>query len=144
MKRIVLILIVLFSFLGFNAPVNGDDSVKSNNSELTENFISIVKSVLGDEYSKFQENISSGAYLINGNKYESLIETLGNPEKKELFKEGMDIKIEYFHLWLSDDQNEAYLVFETKSEDDTKVFWHSILFKADKDQTWQILSWHKS
>ena len=145
MKRIALILIVLFTFTAFYLPLNGNDRNKQNNSELIERLFPIVKSILeGKDYSEFKDNISPEAYVINSNIYESIFEILGNPSKKESFIEGEEIKFEYAHLWLSDNQNEAYMVLETKSLDNTKTSWHSILFKINENKKWQILNWHKS
>jgi hypothetical protein len=145
MKRIVLIPIVMFTLFACYTPVNGDDSNKQNNSELIEKLFPIVKSVLeGKDFSEFKDNISPEAYVINGKTYESIFEILGNPSKKETFIEGEEIKFEYAHLLLSDNQDEAYLILETKSSDNTKTSWHSILFKLCNNRQWQILSWHKS
>ena len=145
MKRVVLILVALFSFSAYCSPENGDDSNKLNSSELVEKLVSIVKPVLeGEDYSEFKDNISPEAYVINRDKYESIFEILGNPSKKETFIEGKGIKVEFIHLWLTDNQSEAYMVLETKSPDNTNTNWHSILFKKSENQKWQILSWHKS
>lgn len=145
MKRVVLILIALFSFTAYYSPVNGDDSNKLNSSELVEKFVSIVKSILeGKDYSEFKDNISPEAYVINRNTYESIFEILDNPAKKETFIEGKGITVEFVQLWLSNKQSEAHMVLKTKSTDNTKTCWHSILFKISENQKWQILSWHKS
>jgi hypothetical protein len=144
MKRIVVVLIALVSFASYNSPINGDND-KSNNSELVEKLVPIVKSILeGDDYSKFKANISPEAYVINANTYESIFEILDNPTKKEKFIEGKGIKVEFVHLWLSDNQSEAYMVLETKSSDNRKTSWDSIYFNTNKEHKWQILSWHKS
>jgi hypothetical protein len=61
-----------------------------------------------------------------------------------MFIEGKDIKVGFVHLWMPDSQKEAYMILETKSADNTKISWHSILFKYGENKNWQILSWHKS
>jgi len=145
MKQIVVILVVLFSSLVFCSPISGDDNKKTNNAELVEQLVSMVTSILeGKDYTKFIENISSEAYVINNNAYESIFEVLDNHSKKEKFIEGKEIKVGFVHLWLPDNQKEAYMVLETKSADNTKTSWNSILFKIGDNQKWQILSWHKS
>lgn len=145
MKRIAVILVVLFSSIIFSSPKSGDDSNKTNNTELVEQLVSMVTSILqGEDIIEFKENISPEAYVINNNNYESIYEVLGNDSKKVMFIEGKDIKIGFVHLWLPDNQKDAYMVLETKSADNTKTSWHSILFKIGENKRWQILSWHKS
>jgi hypothetical protein len=145
MKRIAVILVVLFSSIVFSSPKSGDDSNKKNNTELIEQLVTMVTSILqGEDITEFKENISPEAYVINNNSYESIFEVLGNNSKKEMFVEGKEIKVGFVHLWLPDNQKEAYMVLETKSADNTKTSWHSILFKIGDNNKWQILSWHKS
>ena len=145
MKRIAVILVVLFSSIVFSSPKSGDDSNKKNNTELIEQLVTMVTSILqGEDITEFKENISPEAYVINNNSYESIFEVLGNHSKKEMFIEGKEIKVGFVHLWLPDNQKEAYMVLETKSADNTKTSWHSILFKIGDNNKWQILSWHKS
>ncbi len=145
MKRIAVILIVLFSSIVFSSPKRGDDSNKTNNTELIEQLVPMVTSILqGKDITEFRDNISLEAYVINNNSYESIFEVLGNHSKKEMFVEGKEIKVGFVHLWLPDNQKEAYMVLETKSADNTKTSWHSILFKIGENKKWQILSWHKS
>ncbi|RJQ60819.1 MAG: hypothetical protein C4517_09880 [Stygiobacter sp.] len=145
MKRIVLILVVLFSSIAFSSPISGGDSKKINEPELVEQLVSMVTSILqGKDYTAFRENISPEAYVINNNSYESIFELLGNPSKKDMFIEGKKTSAGFFHLWMPDNQKEAYLVLETKTLDNVKHSWHSILFKVGDNQKWQILSWHKS
>ncbi|WKZ71122.1 MAG: hypothetical protein QY331_07640 [Melioribacteraceae bacterium] len=145
MKRIVVILFVLFSSIVFSSPKSGDDSNKTNNTELIEQLVPMVKSILqGKDITELKENISPEAYVINNNTYESIFEVLGNQSKKEMFIDGKEIKVEFVYLWLPEDKKEAYMVLETKSIDNTKTSWHSILFKIGVNNKWQILSWHKS
>ncbi|MDP2301725.1 MAG: hypothetical protein Q8N03_04795 [Ignavibacteria bacterium] len=145
MKRTVVILVVLFSSIAFSSPKSGDDSKKTNNSEFVEQLVPIVTSVLqGKDITEFRENISPEAYVINNNTYESIFEVLGNDSKKEMFVEGKEIKVGSVHLRLTENQKEAYMVLRTKSADNTKTSWHSILFRIGENNKWQILSWHKS
>lgn len=145
MKRIALILVVLFSSIALSTPISGGDSKKINKTELVEQLVSMVTSILqGKDYTTFRENISPEAYVINNNSYESIFELLSNPSKKDMFIEGNETKVGFFHLWMPDNQKEAYLVLETKVLDNVKHSWHSILFKVGDNQKWQILSWHKS
>ena len=145
MKRIALILVVLFSTILFSLPKSGDDIKNAEGSEIVEKLVSIIKPVLeGKDYSEFKDNISPEAYVINRNTYESIFEILDNPAKKETFIEGEGIKVDFIHIWLFDNQKEAYMVLETKSADNKNTSWHSILFKMNENQKWQILGWHKS
>jgi hypothetical protein len=144
MKRTIVILIVLFYAIAFSSPHLVDDK-SSKDSLLVEQLVSIVTSILqGKDYSEFRENISPEAYVINNNTYESIFEVLDNPAKKEKFIEVKETKIGFVHLWMPDNQDNAYMVLETKSDDSSKTSWHSILFKFGENKKWQILSWHKS
>ena len=145
MKRTAVILVVLFYSIAFSSPLNGDAGKKTNNADIVKQLVPMVKSILqGKDYNEFRENISPEAYIINNNTYESIFEVLGNQSKKEMFIEGTEIKVEFVHVLLSENQKEAYMVLETKSADNTKTNWHSILFKIGGNKKWQILSWHKS
>ena len=82
MKRITVILISLFSTIIFSSPQIGDDK-SAKDSELVEQLVSIVTTILNDkDYSEFRENISPETYVINNNTYESIFEVLDNPAKK--------------------------------------------------------------
>ncbi len=143
-KRIIVILIVLFSATAFSSPQNGDDK-DVKDSALVEQLVSVVTSILhGKDYSELRENISPEAYIINNNAYESIFEVLDNPAKKEAFVEVEETTIGFVHLWMPENQDNAYMVLETKSADNTNITWHSILFKIGENKKWQILSWHKS
>lgn len=145
MKRTALILAVLFSSIMFSSPLIGDDNKNEKSSELVEQLVSMVTSILqGKDYAEFRENISPEAYLINNKTYESIFEVLENSSKKEIFIEGKEAEVGYVHLWLPDNQKYAYLVLEIKNSGNGKTSWHSILFKIGENQKWQILSWHKS
>jgi hypothetical protein len=129
----------------FSSPISGDDSKKTNNSEFVEQLVSIVTSILqGKDITEFRDNISPEAYLINNKTYESIFEVLGNHSKKEIFVEGKEVKVGSVHLRLMENQKEAYMVLRTKSTDNVKTSWHSILFRIGENNKWQILSWHKS
>jgi len=144
MKKIAVILIALFSTLAFSSSQIGDDK-STKDSALVEQLVSIIASILqGKDYSEFRENIYPEAYVINNNKYESIFEVLDNPSKKEMLVETTEITVSFVHLWMPDNQDNAYMVLETKSADNTKITWHSILFKIGENKKWQILSWHKS
>jgi len=144
MKKAVVILILLFYAIAFSSPQIGNDKT-AKDSALVEQLVSIVTSILqGKDYSELRENISSEAYVIHNNTYESIFEVLENPAKRESFIEVKETIVSFVHLWMPDDQNNAYMVLETKSPDNTKRTWHSILFKFGEHKKWQILSWHKS
>jgi dsDNA-binding SOS-regulon protein len=129
----------------FSLPLIGDDNKNEKSSEIVEQLVSMVTSILqGKDYSEFKENISPEAYIIYNNTYESIFEVLENSSKKEIFIEGKEAQVEYVHLWMPDDQKATHLVFRTKNSDNGKTSWHSILFKIGENQKWQIISWHKS
>lgn len=145
MKRSALILVALFSSIMFSLPLVGDDNKAAKSSELTEQLVSTVTSILqGKDYSEIRENISPEAYVINNNTYESILEVLDNSFKREIFIEGKEVKVGYVHLRVTDDHKNAYLVLQTKNGDNGTTSWHSIYFNLGKNQKWQILSWHKS
>ncbi len=145
MKRTALILAVVFSSIIFSSPLIGDDSKNEKSSELHEQLVSMVTSILqGKDYSEFRENISPEANLINNKTYDNIFEVLGNSSKKDIFIEGKEAEVRYVHLWLPENQKTAHLVLQTKNSNNGKTSWHSILFKMGENQKWQILSWHKS
>jgi hypothetical protein len=75
MKRIAVILVVLFSSIMFSSLKSGDDSNKTNNTELIEQLVPMVTSILqGEDYNEFRKNISPEAYVINNDTYESIFE----------------------------------------------------------------------
>lgn len=144
MKKSALILVVLFSSILFSSPLSSDGTQNSKNPELVEQFVSIVISILrGKDYTQFRDNISPEAYVINNNTYESIYEVLGNSSKSKMFLEGEGTKFGFVRLWMPDEKN-AYMVLQTKSDDNTKTNWHSILLKMGENNKWQILSWHAS
>ncbi len=144
MKKKIVILIVLFYAIAFSSPHIVYDK-SSKDSALVEQLVSIVTSILqGKDYSDLMENISHEAYVIYNNSYESIFEVLDDPSKKESFIEVKETEVGFLHIWMPDDQTNAYMVLETKSADNALKSWHSILFKIGKNKKWQILSWHKS
>ena len=144
MKKAVVIIILLFYAITFSSPQIGNGKT-AKDSALVEQLVSIVTSILhGNDYSEFRANISPEAYVIYNNSYESIFEVLDDPSKKELFIEVKETEVGFLHLWMPDDQTNAYMVLETKSPNNAKITWHSILFKFGEHKKWQILSWHKS
>ena len=97
-----------------------------------------------EDYSAIKPNISSEAYLISNKSYEHIFETLNNPEKQSNLIEGKEAEIKFFSLRVSDDENSAYLVVETSSKENNVPIWHSIFFRLNENNMWQILGWHKS
>ncbi|MDQ7817012.1 MAG: hypothetical protein RDU14_08295 [Melioribacteraceae bacterium] len=115
----------------------------SKNPELIDEFLSIVSPVLkGEEISNITNNISPEAYIIINNKYESIFEILSNPIKKSSLTEGKDIKYEFLRLIIQDDNKSAYMVLETRQNNSSN--WHTILFRMADNNSWQVMSWHKS
>ncbi len=108
MKRTALILMVLFSPILFSQPKNGDENINSKDSELVEQLVTMVTSILkGEDYSDYKENISPEAYVINNNSYESIYEILSNSPKRETFIEGSDTKVGIVRLWIPNEEKNA-------------------------------------
>ncbi len=138
MKKLSVILTFLFTGFLFA----GSGGVE-NNSEPGEQFISIAKSVLeAESLDKIQNLIFPEAYVVLDGNYESIFEVFGSTEKKEKFIEGKDIEIGTAHIRITDDEKNAYMVLETKNGGAST--WHTIFFHLNKDNNWQVLSWHKS
>ncbi|MDI6803395.1 MAG: hypothetical protein QME58_06060 [Bacteroidota bacterium] len=122
MKRTALILVVLFSSIMFSLPLIGNDNKNEKSSELGEQLVLMVTSILqGKDYAGFRENIFPEAYVIYNNIYENIFEVLGNISKKEIFIEGKEAEVGYVHIWLPDNQQNAYLVLQTKNVDNGKT-----------------------
>lgn len=133
MKKVVFLSILLASTFIF---------AEKNTSEPGEKFIQIVKSVLeADNLDNQKENIFPEAYVVLDGNYESIFEIFNNSGKKEKFVE-KNIEIGLSHLRIMTDEENAYLVLQTKSQN--KSHWHTILFHKNKENHWQIQSWHKS
>ena len=145
MKSKIIILITLLSTIIFSAPNNYGENETVIEAELVDQLVMIVTSIIqGKDYTEFRENISPEAYVICDNSYESIFEVLSNPIKKEKFIEREETKTGILRMWIPEQQNEAYMILETKSDDNMTTNWHSIIFKIGKNQKWQILNWHKS
>ena len=136
MKKLWLILLVTcISFL-FAADNNSHPSPEEIQNEL----ISIVKPVLSGEIGEhLKSQISAEAYLINGNKYESIFEVLNSPVKRKMFIEGGKFNFEFIKIRLTDKRQSAYMVFKT-----TSGGWHSVYFEKNSSDKWLVTNWHKS
>lgn len=145
MKKTAVIVMLLFSTVLFSAPKNGDDDKKAKTSELPEQLLSIVQTLLeGENIEGVKKNISPEAYVINNSSYESIWEVLGEPSKKENFIDGKDVKLLSIQMRIPDDEKSAYMILRTQPKGSDKVNWNTIYFVVGKNQQWQILSWHKS
>lgn len=145
MKRSAFILVILISSIALSFPKGGDTNKEAGRAEVVKQILPIVKSILqGEDFSVYKENIAPGAYLIDGSSYESMDEVLKNSSERRSFVEGKGFVIQYVHLWMPDNKKSAYMILETKYSNGTKTCWHSILFELNKNQKWEILSWHKS
>ncbi len=145
MKKSAVIFVVLFSTILLSAPKNGNEKKESEDTKISDQLVSIVTSIIrGEDYTQFKANISPEAYLISNKSYESIFEILSNPAKQSELIEGKDTKIQFFSLRMPDNQKDAYMVLETKSGDNQESNWHSVFFKLNENNTWQILGWHIS
>ena len=141
-KTIIFLILISTSTITFSQN-NSIVCQPLQNSELMNEFLSIITPLLkGEDYSNITNNISPEAYIIINNKYESIFEILSNPIKKSSLTEGKDIKYEFLHLIIQDDNKNAYMVLETKQNNSSN--WHTILFRMTDNYLWQVLSWHKS
>lgn len=144
MKKTAVFLIVLFSTIAFSHP-GSNHGKSSDNSTPFKQLVPIALSILkGDNSAEIRENISPEAYILDNNSYESLFEVLNNLEKRQKLEEGNEIHPEFYRIMGSDDRTNALLILETKTNDNTKTYWHSIYFEIGKSNKWQIMSWHKS
>ncbi len=144
MKGSAFILAILISSVAFSSPKRSSDN-DAGNPEVVKQILPIVKSVLqGADFSAVREYIDPGAYVIDGNRYESMNELLKNKSERNSFVEGKGLVVEYLHLWMPDDGKSAYMVIETKYANGTRTCWDSVLFQLKEDEKWEIISWHKS
>ena len=144
MKKFIFISILLFATIIFSMHKIENSPRKVSKSELTNQLVSIAISVLeGKDYSDFRNSISPYASVIIDNKHESMTAILGNSIKRAKFVEGKSVKVEYVRLWFPENQENAFMVLETKSQDGKVVNWHTIYFTLAGSTDWQILSWHK-
>ena len=145
MKKIFVIPFFIF-FITFIASPQSDDNPKCKpGTGLVYELISIATKILQNEdYSRFKENISPEAYLINGNKFESIFNVLGDSLKNDNFIEAEEMHIGLVQMWTPDSEDNAYVVLQRTNTEGTKSNWHSILFKLNSNNKWQIYSWHKS
>ena len=136
MKKLMLFVFVLITLISF-----AEDSEKQSSSqEIQHQLISIVKPILAGDYTEQQKsNIHNETYIINQTSYESIFEILNNPEKRKSFVEGKNINFEFIKIRVTDNKQNAYMVFNTNSDN-----WHSVLFEKDENNSWKIVSWHKS
>jgi hypothetical protein len=143
MKKIILILLLFYCSSLIFAQHKNTTCQPTQNSELVNGFISIITPLLkGKDNTIVKSNISPEAYIIINNSYESLFELLMDPLKKKNITVGEDLKIKFLRLILQEENKNAYMILETNS--DNKASWHSILFRMNENNDWQILSWHKS
>lgn len=136
MKKLLLVLFLLITSLSIATNSSGQPS----SQEIQYQLISIVKPILTGDYTEQQKsNIHNEAYIINHNSFESIFEVLNNPEKRKSIVEGKNMNFEFIKIRVTDDQQNAYMVFNTNA-----ASWHSVLFEKDENSNWKIVSWHKS
>lgn len=145
MKKLAVILVVCLSSFLLSQTKNVNEEVELDDSKISEQLVSIVTSIIrGEDYSGFKTHIAPEAYFINDKMYESIFEVLSNSKKQSRLIEGKETEIQFYSLHIPDNPNAAYLVLETKFGENQILNWHSIYFYKDKNDIWQILSWHKS
>ena len=79
----------------------------------------------------------------NSDSYLSVFEVFNDPVEKAKFIESKNVRLGVMRLIIPNNQENAYMVLETKSENE-KSYWHSIYFNIDENSEWKIASWHKS
>lgn len=145
MKKYVVVLMLIFPLLVFALKTENTCKSKVLEESYAEKIISVLVPFLqGESNSDIKSKFSPEAYVIYDNNYESIFEVLTNSSKRERFLVGRDIHTGFIYLRINEVKDLAYLVFETKSNENTKSNWHSLLIKINENDKWQILSWHKS
>jgi hypothetical protein len=145
MKKDVIVIMFLFLAVVAVMPQSSPQKRSTTKLEPAEELLQLFKTVLkGKQLSEIRESLSPEAYVINSNTYESIYEVLSKKSKKESFINGKELKTGFVHIRTSDDEKIAYMVAEVKSPDGGKSNWHSLLFKQNDQNKWQIVSWHKS
>ena len=132
----------------FSVAVSAQSSQNSEKNLLDQN---IPEKVLNTVLSILQDNpindlksiFTPDAYLINIDSYLSVYEVFNNPKEKAKFIESKNMRLGVMRLTVPENQENAYMVLETKSENE-KSYWHSIYFNIDENSEWKIASWHKS
>lgn len=143
MKKIIVILFVLFYTTSVISQYKSEGSFSTDNQIIQNDLLTIVKSVLSSkDLQQISNYLSPEAYIILDNKYESLFEVLQNMAKKEKVLGNTDLTFSFMRLWISNDEKTAYLILESKA--DKKPIWHSIFFNKKESNNWQIINWHKS
>ena len=135
------VLMLTFSLFAFsNVKASGKDTYKAEVEQMTKMILSILQD---GNYSTYKDYISPEAYVINNNNYESFFELMKNNLDKKSFIEGKDIKVGFVSVRIPDDRS-AYMILKTQAADGSDAHWHSVYFVFDKNNKWQIYSWHKS
>lgn len=135
---------MLLLFNQLSASNSSESEEKGKKAEYEAIFKMVIDIAENGSYQKYKDKISTGAYIIYNNNYESLYEVLGNPSKKEKFVESCKLKPEIMRYFAPTNKESSYMIIQTKSEDGSESHWHSIYFKRDETGEIQLESWHKS
>jgi hypothetical protein len=91
-----------------------------------------------------QRHLNPDAYIIYGNKYESLYGVLKNEHKDIKLIEGEKSKLRFLNFTLSDDGTTLLIIWISKITKSGAERYHTILFVKSKQDEWQIKHWHVS
>ena len=91
-----------------------------------------------------QRHLNPDAYIIYGNKYESLYGVLKNEHKDIKLIEGEKSSLRFLNFTLSDDETTLFIIWISKITRSGAERYHSILFVKSKQDEWQIKYWHVS
>jgi hypothetical protein len=91
-----------------------------------------------------QRHLNPDAYIIYGNKYESLYGVLKNEHKDIKLIEGEKSSLRFLNFTLSDDGTTLFIIWISKITRSGAERYHTILFVKSKQDEWQIKHWHVS
>ena len=108
-------------------------------------FLSMVRDVIDQkDIAKAKAVLDPKAYMIDGTRFKSILETLRTGRKGNALLAEQTRKITFTKLKIADDGKWAYLVLRTESLKSGNLRYHTILFSRDSAGLWHIEHWHVS
>ncbi len=141
-SRIALIALIVITCS--TAALSGAKTTPAGDKKLVTQLQEIVKHLVeGTGGVSSNASIDLEAYVIDGTSFESLIEAArGHAEKCRLI-EGVDSKMVFQQMVITDDRTAAFIVMKTHSTEFGDRF-HSVVFFKEAQKDWKIKSWHIS
>jgi hypothetical protein len=122
------------------------DTVRSKYEKIFRSTRKIVDDVLKgkniDEV--LHHHLNPDAYIIYGNKFESLYGVLKNEHKEIKLVEGEKSRLKFINFTLSDDGTTLFIIWKSQVAESGPERYHTILFTKSKQDDWQIKHWHVS